>query len=391
MEFKFTEEQEKLRQKVRSFLEDEIKKGLWQPEVDAVRHTINREFSRRAAAAGLVGVNWPKKYGGQGLNYTDRLIVTEEMLRYGAPMAAHWMGERQVGPCLLKFGTEEQRQEFLPRMARAEISFGLGFSEPNAGTDLAAVQTSAVKDGDYYIINGQKTWTSRAHDADYIWMLVRTDPHAPRKHQGLSQFMLATNLPGITVNRIADMSGTDAMSEVFFDNVRVHEKYRVGPENQGWYQIVANLDYERGGPDRLMGNDIILPMLVEYARETKRNGKPLIDDPEIRNKLAQLKIEYEVGRMLIYRNHWLYDKGVVPNYEAALSKCYSCEYEQRLANTVMQILGPYGLLRADSKYVPLRGNALSTYMYCQAYTLQGGSSTTLRSIIAMRGFGLPRS
>lgn len=391
MEFKFTEEQEKLRQKVRSFLEGEIKKGLWQPEVDAVRHTINREFSRRAAAAGLVGVTWPKKYGGQGLNYTDRLIVTEEMLRYGAPMAAHWMGERQVGPCLLKFGTEEQRQEFLPRMARAEISFGLGFSEPNAGTDLASVQTLAVKDGDYYIINGQKTWTSRAHDADYLWMLVRTDPHAPRKHQGLSQFMLATNLPGITVNRIADMSGTDAMSEVFFDNVRVHEKYRVGPENQGWYQIVANLDYERGGPDRLMSNDIILPMLVEYARETKRNGKPLIDDPEIRNKLAQLKIEYEVGRMLIYRNHWLYDKGIVPNYEAALSKCYSCEYEQRLANTVMQILGPYGLLKADSKYAPLRGNALSGYMYCQAYTLQGGSSTTLRSIIAMRGFGLPRS
>jgi len=391
MEFKFTEEQEKLRQKVRSFLEDEIKKGLWQPEVDAVRHTINREFSRRAAAAGLVGVTWPKKYGGQGLNYTDRLIVTEEMLRYGAPMAAHWMGERQVGPCLLKFGTEEQRQEFLPRMARAEISFGLGFSEPNAGTDLAAVQTLAVKDGDYYIINGQKTWTSRAHDADYLWMLVRTDPHAPRKHQGLSQFIVATNLPGITINRIADMSGTDAMSEVFFDNVRVHEKYRVGPENQGWYQIAANLDYERGGPDRLMSNDIILPMLVEYARETKRNGKPLIDDPEIRNKLAQLKIEYEVGRMLIYRNHWLYDKGIVPNYEAALSKCYSCEYEQRLANTVMQILGPYGLLRADSKYAPLRGNALSGYMYCQAYTLQGGSSTTLRTIIATRGFGLPRS
>jgi len=132
-------------------------------------------------------------------------------------------------------------------------------------------------------------------------------------------------------------------------------------------------------------------MLVEYARETKRNGKPLIDDPEIRNKLAQLKIEYEVGRMLIYRNHWLYDKGVVPNYEAALSKCYNCEYEQRLANTVMQILGPYGLLKADSKYAPLRGNALSAYMYCQAYTLQGGSSTTLRTIIATRGFGLPRS
>lgn len=391
MEFKFTEEQEKLRQKVRSFLEGEIKKGLWQPEVDAVRHTVDREFSRRAAAAGLVGVTWPKKYGGQGLNYTDRLIVTEEMLRYGAPMAGHWVGERQAGPCLLTFGTEEQKEEFLPRMARAEIFFGLGFSEPNAGTDLAAVQTLAVKDGDYYIINGQKTWTSRAHDAEYLWVLVCTDPHAPRKHQGLSQFIVATNLPGITINRIADMSGTDAMNEVFFDNVRVHEKYRVGPENRGWYQIAANLDYERGGPDRLMSNDIILPMLVEYARETKRNGKPLIDDPEIRNKLAQLKIEYEVGRMLIYRNHWLYDKGVVPNYEAALSKCYNCEYEQRLANTVMQILGPYGLLRADSKYAPLRGNALSNYMYCQAYTLQGGSSTTLRTIIATRGFGLPRS
>ena len=336
-------------------------------------------------------MTWPKKYGGQGLTYTDRLIVTEEMLRYGAPMAGHWLGERQAGPCLLTFGTEEQKEEFLPRMARAEIFFGLGFSEPNAGTDLAAVQTAAVKDGDYYIINGQKTWTSRAHDAEYLWMLVRTDPHAPRKHQGLSQFIVATNLPGITINRIADMSGTDAMSEVFFDNVRVHEKYRVGLENRGWYQIVANLDYERGGPDRLMSNDIILPMIVQYARETKRDGKPLIDDPEIRNKLAQLKIEYEVGRMLIYRVHWLYDKGVVPNYEAALSKCYNCEYEQRLANTVMQILGPYGLLRADSKYAPLRGNALSAYMYCQAYTLQGGSSTTLRTIIATRGFGLPRS
>lgn len=389
MEFRFTEEQEKLRKRLRDFLEDEIKKGLWKPEADAVRHTIDRAFSKRVAAAGFVAVNWPKKYGGQGLTFTDRLIITEEMLRYGAPIACHWLGERQVGPCLLKFGTEEQKEEFLPRMARAEISFALGLSEPNAGTDLASVQTSAVRDGDYYRINGQKVWTSRAHDADYIWALVRTDPNAPKKHEGLSQFLIDTKLPGITVKRIHDMSGTDGMNEVFLDDVRVHEKYRVGAENKGWLQIVANLDYERGGPDRLMSNHLLLPLLVEYCQETKRNGKPMIDDPDIRKKLVQLKIEYEVGRMLIYRNHYFYDKGVVPNYEAALSKCYSCEFEQRVANTVMQILGPYGLLEADSKYAPLRGMAITTYMYCTAYTLQGGSSTTLRTIIATRGFGLP--
>lgn len=390
MEFRFTEEQEKLRQKVRRFLEDEIRQELWQPTVDGARHTVDRSFSQRAAANGFVGITWPKKYGGQELTYTDRLIITEEMLRYGAPIAGHWVGERQVGPCLLAFGSEEQRQEFLPQMVRAEILFGLGFSEPNAGTDLAAVQTTAIKDGEYYVINGQKAWTSRAHDADYIWMLVRTDPKAPRKHQGLSQFIMATNLPGVTIRRIPDMSGTDAMSEVFLDNVRVHEKYRVGPENKGWYQIAANLDYERGGPDRLMSNYIVLPLIVEYARKTLRNGRPLIDDPEVRGKLAQLKIEYEVGRMLVYRVHWLNDKGVVPNYEAALSKCYSCEFEQRLANAAMQILGPYGLLTPDSKYAQLNGHALSTYMYSPAYTLQGGSSSTLKTIIATRGFGLPR-
>jgi len=178
MDFRFTEEQEKLRQRVRAFLEDEINKGYWEQEVDAVRHSVNPEFSKRAAAAGFVGSTWPKKYGGQGLTYTDRLIITEEMLLYGAPIAGHWVGERQVGPCILTFGTEEQKEDFLPRMVKGDVFFALGFSEPNAGTDLASVQTRAVKDGDDYIINGQKIWTSRAHDAAYIWLLARTDPNA---------------------------------------------------------------------------------------------------------------------------------------------------------------------------------------------------------------------
>lgn len=390
MEFRFSEEQERLRQRVTTFLDDEIKQGRWVPRVDAVLHGVDPEFSRRAAVAGFIGVTWPKKYGGQGLTYMDRLIITEEMLFHGAPIAAHWVGERQVGPCLLSFGTEEQRQEFLPRMAKAEISFSLGFSEPNAGTDLAAVQTTAVRDGEYYVINGQKIWTTRAHVADYLWMLVRTNPKAPSKHEGLSQFIVSTHLPGVTIRRIEDMSGCNAMNEVFFDNVRVHEKYRVGAENRGWYQIVANLDFERGGPDRLMSNYLILPMIVQYCRETKRNGKALIEDPEIRSRLAQLRIKFQVGRMLIYRNHYMYDRGLVPNYEAALSKCFGCEYEQEVANTAAQILGPYGLLKKVSKYVPLNGDALEAYLYCPAYTIQGGSSTTLRTIIATRGFGLPR-
>lgn len=390
MDFRFTEEQEKFRQDVRTFLEEELKKGTFKPEVDATHNSFDREFSRKLAARGWVGLTWPKKYGGRELSYIHRLIYSEEMLRYSVPWAAHWVGERQVGPAILLFGTEEQKQEFLPRMVRTEIFFALALSEPNAGTDLAAVTTSAIRDGDYYVLNGQKIWTSRGHLADFLWALVRTDPQAPRKHQGLSQLMIPTDLPGITINQLEDMSHGHDLNEIFFDNVRVPTKYRVGPENEGWRQLTSQLDYERGGPDRLMSNYSVFTSILDYVRKTKRNGKLLIDEPEIRNKLAQLKIDFEVGRMLVYRCHWLIDKGDRPNYEAALSKVFCCEFQQRLANVAMQILGPYGLLREGSKLVPLEGQVLKNYLYSPAYTLQGGSSETLRVTIATRGFDLPR-
>jgi len=295
VDFGLTENQTKFRQEVRDFLEEEIRKGYWEPICDAWIQGFDPAFTKRVAERDWIGLTWPEEYGGKGRSHIDRLILTEEMLRYGAPAACHWFGDRQVGGAILSFGSEELKKEFLPRIVEGEAYFGLGMSEPETGSDLASLQTKAVEDGDYYVINGQKTWTSGASFSEYFDVYVRTDPEAPR-HRGISEFIVDAKSPGVSRIPMIDITGTEAWNDVFFDNVRVDKRYLVGEKNRGFYQVLHQLDYERSGMERLMGNYPLFEGLIRFAKE---NG--LSKQPPVRSKLAQLEIEFEVGRLLIYR------------------------------------------------------------------------------------------
>ena len=387
MDFSFSEEQEKFRLEVRNFLEEEISLGTFEPNCDVWMTGNSPEFSRKVAKKGWIGIHWPKEYGGQGRTWTDRLILTEEMLRYGAPTACHWFADRQVGRSILTYGTEEQKKEFLPKIIRGEAFFAVGMSEPEAGSDLASLQTRAVEDGDYYVINGQKVWTT-GQFRNYIYLLARTDPNAP-KHKGISEFIVDSNSPGITIHPLVVITGEAEFNEIFFDNLRVHKKYLIGEKNRGFYQVIEQLDYERSGIERLMGNYPLFEAIIQFTKESKQNGKPLSQDPLVRNKLAQLQIEFEVGRLLNYRVALVMDEGRVPNWESAMSKAYSTAFEQHLANVAMEILGPYGQLVSGSKFCPIRGLAARSYLGSKGYSLQGGTTEILKNVLATRGLGLP--
>ena len=387
MDFSFTEEQRKFRQEVRDFLEKEIRQGSFTPNCDVWMTGNSPEFSRKVAQKGWIGIHWPKEYGGQGRSWTDRLIFTEEMLRYGAPTACHWFADRQVGRAILAYGTEEQKSEFIPKILHGEAFFAVGMSEPEAGSDLASLQTRAIEDGDNYVINGQKVWTS-GQFRNYIYLLARTDPEVP-KHRGISEFIIDMSLPGITIRPLVVITGEAEFNEVFFDEVRVPKKCLIGEKNRGFFQILNQLDYERSGIERLMGNYPLFDAITKFAKETKRNGKPLSQELLVRNKLAQLEIEFEVGRLLVYRVAVVMDGGRAPNWEAAMSKAYCTAFEQRLANAAMEILGPYGQLVAGSKYAPIRGFAVRSYLNSKGYSLQGGTTEILKNILALRGLGLP--
>jgi alkylation response protein AidB-like acyl-CoA dehydrogenase len=390
MDFEFTDEQEKFRQEVREFLEAEIKQGTFKPSCDAWIQGYSPEFTKKVAQKGWIGLSWPKEYGGQGRSNIDRLVLTEEMLRYGAPAACHWFADRQIGRSIIAFGTLEQKQEILPKILRGEAYVGLGMSEPEAGSDLASLQTRATEDGDSYIINGQKMWTSCAHFMNYIYLVARTDPTAPR-HRGISEFVIPANLPGITIQPTIDITGTEAWGEVFYDNVRVSKSCLIGEKNRGFYQILNQLDYERAGLERLMGNYPLFDAITQFTKETRRNGQPLCENILIRHKLAQLQIEFEIGRLLTYRVVLVMDEGHAPNWEAAMAKAYCTSFEQRLADAATQILGLYGQLVAESKWAPILGMAPHSYLGSKGYSLQAGTSEILRNIVATRGLGLPEA
>jgi alkylation response protein AidB-like acyl-CoA dehydrogenase len=385
VDFSFTEEQNKFRLEVRDFLEEEIKNGYWEPTCDAWIQAFDPEFTKRVAQKGWIGLTWPEEYGGHERSHIDRLILTEEMLRYGAPAACHWFGDRQIGGAILSFGSEDLKKEFLPRIVKGEAYFGLGMSEPGAGSDLASLQTRAVEDGDYYVLNGQKTWASCASFAQYFDVYVRTDSEAP-KHRGISEFIVDAQSPGLSRIPMTDITGTEAWNDVFFDNVRVHKRYLVGEKNRGFYQVLNQLDYERSGMERLMGNYPLFDSIIQFAKDNELPQKPVV-----RNKLAQLQIEFDVGRLLIYRVACLMEEGRAPNRESAMSKAYSTEFEKRLAGVAMEVLGPYGQLTSNSKLVPLRGMASHSYLASKGYSLQAGTTEILKNVLAVRGLGLPGS
>ncbi|MBW2283238.1 MAG: acyl-CoA dehydrogenase family protein, partial [Deltaproteobacteria bacterium] len=338
MKFTFSKEQEAFRDEVREFAMGELEAGAFTVESRGLVAERNLEFSRKMAERGWIGLTWPGEYGGGGRGYVDKMIMYEELFRVQAPVGYHFLAERQIGPALIQFGTDWQKDFFLPRIVRVDegVMFCLLFSEPNAGSDLAAVATSARKEGEYYIVNGQKVWTSEAHTADYGWLLARTDPdRSVPPHQTCSEFIVHMKQPGITVRPIINMAGEHTFNEVFFDDVKIHEKNLVGRENAGFRQIMAQVDYERAGIERLMQNYPVYEQLLDHVKCMDRETEEFT---WARDTVARLEIEYHAGRLLCYQTAWTIDQGRKPTSRAALCKAFCTQYEQRLNDTATRII-----------------------------------------------------
>ena len=392
MDFGYTEEEEKFRERLNTFLEkeltEEIARQNWE---DKGVGPEAREFSRKLAAKGFLGMSWPKEYGGQGLPPSYDFILLDELgKRWGAHVPLD-VGYTMVGPTILRRGSEELKKEFLPKIIDGEIEFCLGYTEPNAGSDLASMQMRSVEDGEFYVINGQKTFNTECHYSEYHWLAARTDfsPDIP-KYKGISLFIVDMDSPGVTVRPLWTMSG-ERTNEVYYDDVRVPKSRMVGEKNKGFYYMMEALGSERNQvfvPVRLLP---ILDDLIRYAKETEYNGNPLSDDPLIRDKIAQAAIELEVGSLLADHSRWLESNHLPMNYEPEVTKVFTSELEQRLINIAMQILGLYSQLTENSKWVPLRGRISWYYLHSFMTTIGAGTSEVGRSVIAQRGLGLPRS
>jgi alkylation response protein AidB-like acyl-CoA dehydrogenase len=385
LDFRFTPEQERFREEVRSFAAREWGQpapGSDDQESDGELWERQTEFRKALARRGWLTRAWPSEWGGQDADQIDQAIYREEMALAGAPDADQ--GVDRVGPSLMLFGTEEQKRTFLPQISRAEIFWCQGFSEPGSGSDLASLQTRAILDGDSYVVNGQKIWTSNAHRADWIFLLTRTDPEAP-KHRGISFLLVDMRSPGITVQPLINLTGGHGFNQVFFDNVRVPRQNLVGEENRGWYIAATTLDFERSGINRIAAAVRILDGIAAYAR-SHGSAKNNV----IRNRLAELKIEFEIGRTLAYRVAWMQSKKLIPNYEASMSKLFGSEVQQRLANFAINTLGLAGQLTPGSAAAPLGGGIEQYYLSTASVTIAAGTSEIQRNIIATRGLGLAR-
>jgi alkylation response protein AidB-like acyl-CoA dehydrogenase len=314
--------------------------------------------------------------------------MNEEMAIADAPIIGG-NGPKFLGPTIIHYGSDEQKERFLPGIAKGEDLWVQGYSEPNSGSDLASLQTRAEEDGDEWVINGQKIWSSYGHYADWCFMLARTDPDAP-KHRGISYFLLDMKTPGITVRPLINIAGTKGFNEIFFENVRVPKDALLGEKNRGWYMATTTLSYERTAIEAPARAQRLLNDLVRYAKLTKRNGHSLAEDPSVRQRLAQLAIEIDVSRCLSYRVATSQAREDIPGPEAPANKVFTSEMIQRIAQVGMQMMGLYGQLEFNTKWAPLKGKIERLYLTSVSGTIAGGTSEIQRNIIAERGLGLPR-
>jgi len=341
--------------------------------------------------AGFVGLTWPKEAGGQGLTFMEEMILAEEMALAKAPGVLNILAIGMAGPTIIAYGSEEQKRRYPPKMLSCEEIWCQGYSEPNAGSDLASLQTRAVRDGDDYVVNGQKVWTSLAHVADWMMLLARTDPAAP-KHKGITYFLLDMKSPGVTVKPLKQITGDAEFNEVYFDNVRVPASQVLGGLNNGWRVGLTTLMYERlalgfGLQVRLR---IALDALVDLARRTKRNGGVATEDPTIRQKLAQLWIDTEAFKYTGARAITKLLKGELPGPEASAGKLMWVGGHQRLQELAMDIEGPYSQLVQGSEWAVAEGLWQHTFLRSRANSIEGGTTEIQRNIIGERVLGLPK-
>lgn len=365
-----------LRGEVKSFLADRLHDRP--PHVRAKTWSgFDADFSRALAERGWLGLTLPKQYGGGGADAFSRFVLVEELLAAGAPVAAHWIGDRQSGPLLLHYGTEEQRQFYLPRICRGEIFFCIGMSEPNAGSDLASVRTRAVLDGEGWLLNGSKIWTTFAHKSHYMIALVRTSGSPDDRQKGLSQFIIDLSLPGISIKPIVDLCGDAHFSEVFFEDVRLPADAMVGAEGQGWKQVNAELAFERSGPERIYSSLILLDLWADHVRRRRQDGP---DVARLGRLVARLTVLREMSIAITER----LARGESPLLEAALFKDLGTEFEQAIPAEVADALAADPDAEADPELL----RTLAYLMQINpAFSLRGGTREILRGMIA-RGLAL---
>jgi alkylation response protein AidB-like acyl-CoA dehydrogenase len=397
VDFSLSLDQEGFRERVRAWLELNIprqwvRRAMGSSEVPRPEaYEFLREWQRKLWEAGLIGLTWPKEYGGQGLSFVEEMIVHQEMALLKAPSILNILGVGMAGPTIIAYGTEAQKTRYPAKILSADEIWCQGYSEPNAGSDLASLQTRAVKDGDTWVINGQKVWTSLAHLADWMMLLARTDPDAP-KHKGITYFLLDMKLPGVTVKPLKQLTGDAEFSEVFFDNVRVPESQVLGGVNNGWQVGLTTLMYERlalgfGLQVRLR---IALDGLVEMARHVEKSGRLTTKDPVLRQKLAQLWIETESLKYTGARAITKLLRGELPGPEASAGKMVWVDVHQRLQELAMEIEGPYSQLVGGSERAIESGIWQYSFLRSRANSIEGGTAEIQKNIIGERVLGLPK-
>jgi alkylation response protein AidB-like acyl-CoA dehydrogenase len=397
LDFELTTEQEAFRTRVRTWLQANLPRE-WTDRMVASAAVPRAEswdflrtWQRRLYEAGFIGLTWPREYGGQGLTFLEEMILHQEMGQAKAPPILNILGVGMAGPTIIAHGSEEQKKRYPSKILSCEEIWCQGYSEPNAGSDLASLQTRAVKDGDAYVVNGQKVWTSLAHVADWMMLLARTDPAAP-KHRGITYFLLDMHAPGVTVKPLRQITGDPEFNEVFLDNVRVPESQILGGLNEGWQVGVTTLMYERLalGFGLQVGLRIALDGLIELARRMDKHGRDVTGDPVVRQKIAQLWIETECLKYTGARAITKLLKGEMPGAEASTGKMIWVDTHQRLQALAMEIQGPYAQIMRGADWAIEHGLWQHSFLRSRANSIEGGTTEVQKNIIGERLLGLPK-
>jgi alkylation response protein AidB-like acyl-CoA dehydrogenase len=390
LDFSFSPEEEAFRNEVAAFLEKETPREYREKRVtffdmssqpDWIQQ--HRRMAEKLGEKGWLTMHWPEEYGGQNKSPFYRLILREELSRYHSP-GYDSIGCGIVAPAILLKGTDKQKKKHLPGIASGRVMWCETLSEPNHGSDLAAIEVFAKEEADGFVVNGQKIWTTNAHFAEWNALIARTDRAVSPNYRGLTFFLVDMRTPGITVNPIVNMAGHHEFNEVFFEDVRIPKENIVGGLNQGWYVVMSLLDYERTSDTVYAVAGTYLHDLEDYARE---HG---LLDAVMKNRLAQLKADGEVARLLHYRVTWMQSQGMVSNYESAMSKMYGFELHQRVSEFGMELAGQFSQLAEGSDRAPMYGRIPSCYLRSFGYSLEQGTSEIDRDVIAQRGLDLPR-
>jgi alkylation response protein AidB-like acyl-CoA dehydrogenase len=387
MDFRLGSKSDSFRAEVRSFLDEHLS-----PEVTERAHRTgtmhDKDFHRALGAQGWIAASWPAEYGGQERDPFEMTALRDELRLAGVPTDG--MGLSMiVSQTIRRVGTDEQKRDFLPRALAGEIIMSLGYSEPDSGSDVASIKTRADRDGDEWVINGQKMFTTLAHEADFVFLLARTN-HDVAKHKGLTMFLVPLDSPGIEIQPVHTMGG-ERTNATFYSDVRVHDRYRIGEVDGGWQVMTVALTFERGGFG-LSDADRVWEQAVAWAESTRReDGSRVIDDPAVRERLAVMRINNEVAKLLAYRTSFVAAQGRLPGVEGSMHKLFYAESMIADSAELVDMLGAEGVLQRGGEDTPVQGWVEHLFRHAAVTTIYGGTSEMQRSIIAERGLGLPRS